>query len=582
MRPLIQTFYPFFKPYMRRLALAMFGMGVFILLVLIPPLLTRHLIDRVVVPGAWEQLPWVVLAMALAPIAAHTLRYFNINLILLMSTRLIADLRVAMYRKILALSMRYHGENQSGKITGRIMDDVSMVQRLLTGESVRMLMDAIIVVFCLWVMLSISTKLTLLVFVLMICYVLAYRFFSRRIRVATRAHRRIFDQIGGRLQETVAGVRQVRIYNREEWENTVFLGRMAGSLGREMESAMGQMNLSVACQAISGLGTTAIVGVAMFMALNPQTGMTYGNLAAFSMYTWTLIDPVVRLTNMAGQLVETLVSLERIASVLREPTDVADPPRPVRPDSVRGTIEFKDVVFSYAPDKPLYRGLSLKVNPGAMVALVGETGCGKTSLTSLLMRYWDVQGGSVRLDGRDIRELDLHWFRQLFGVVLQDPVIFDATLAENIAYGRPRASREAVEGAARAAEIYELAMALPDGFDTMIGAQGVKLSVGERQRVSIARAILKDPVILVLDEATSSLDSQSEALIQKALATALKGRTGFVVAHRLSTIEKADMIVVMDRGRIIEQGTHRDLLALQGKYFRLHREWNREAEGARS
>jgi ATP-binding cassette subfamily B protein len=235
-------------------------------------------------------------------------------------------------------------------------------------------------------------------------------------------------------------------------------------------------------------------------------------------------------------------------------------------------VEFRDVHFAYTPEQPLYSGLSLKVEPGSTVALVGPTGCGKSSFVSLLMRLWDVQKGAILIDGVDIRTVELGSLRRLFGVVLQDPLLFDGTLAANIAYGRPGATREEIEKAARSAEIYEKAAQLPDGFDTVIGSRGVKLSVGEKQRVSIARAILTDPVILIMDEATSALDSESERLIQKSLARVLEGRTSFIIAHRLSTVTEADMIVVMEDGAIIETGTHEELVAREDSvYRRYHR-----------
>jgi ABC-type multidrug transport system fused ATPase/permease subunit len=308
--------------------------------------------------------------------------------------------------------------------------------------------------------------------------------------------------------------------------------------------------------------------------------ISYGDYLAIMAYVWMSIDPVTRLTNMAGQLAETMVSVRRIAELLSEEPEITSPARPVRLARVSGRVEFTDVHFAYEAESPLYRGLSLTVEAGATVALVGPTGCGKSTLVSLLMRHWDVQKGRILIDGVDVRERDLRELRGQFGVVLQDPVVFDGTLAYNIAYGAPHATAAEIERAARTAEIHELAMSLPDGFDTLIGSEGVKLSVGEKQRVSIARAILKDPAILIMDEATSALDSHSEALIQRALERVLKDRTAFVIAHRLSTITSADMIVVMDKGAIVEQGTHAELMRIEGGlYERLYRELLGELRG---
>jgi ABC-type multidrug transport system fused ATPase/permease subunit len=314
-----------------------------------------------------------------------------------------------------------------------------------------------------------------------------------------------------------------------------------------------------------------IMGLSGRMVLLGQ--LTFGDLIAFNSYLWMLINPVVRLTTIAGQLTETAVSLQRISEVLDEQPDIQSAPGAAPLEIEAGRVEFRDVYFSYSPDEPLFTGLSFEALAGTTVALVGPTGCGKTTLTALLMRYRDLQGGQILIDGKDIMALDLVSLRSAFGVVLQAPLIFEGTLAENIAYGVLRADRDQITAAARMAEVEEFALRLPDGFDTRIGTRGVKLSVGERQRVSIARAILKDPAILIMDEATSSLDSHSEALIQKAMTHVLENRTSFIVAHRLSTITSADQIIVMDSGRIVQRGTHNDLIAVEdGMYGRLYRE----------
>jgi ABC-type multidrug transport system fused ATPase/permease subunit len=568
----------FLKPYRTVFVVALLGMGLFTVLNVLPPLLVRRLMDGVVTPQLWDRLAGAVALIIIVPAVGEVVRYVNTQQIMVAARRFISDVRIRMYDRVFALTLRYHGENSAGTTVQKIMDDANTLQRLLAGDTVRLVVDGIIFVFSLTVMFTLSVEVGLILCGLLALYGLAYLFFSRRIRVATESYRATYDQIAGRLEETVSGVRQVRIYNREDWENSLFLQRTSEGLEKQLDTRMASVSLSTVCTGIAAAGSTVIAGLAAFMVL--KGAITYGDYLAIMSYVWMSIDPVTRLTSMAAQLAETFVSVRRIAELLSEEPEVASPPHPVHLAAVRGRVEFQDVTFAYNAETPLYRNLGLTVEPGMTVALVGPTGCGKTTLTTLLMRHWDVQGGRILLDGVDIRELDLRELRGHFGVVLQDPVVFDGTLAYNIAYGMPHATREQVERAARAAEIHELAQSLADGYDTLVGSEGVKLSVGEKQRVGIARAILKEPAVLIMDEATSALDSHSEALIQRALERILKDRTAFVIAHRLSTITAADMIVVMDAGAIVEKGTHGDLMAIDGGlYRRLYQELLGESEG---
>jgi subfamily B ATP-binding cassette protein MsbA len=561
-----RTLYGYLRPYRRRLLLAFAGTAAFTVFSLLPPLLMRRLIDKVLRPHRWAALPVTVLLILLVPFTSALVRYANTHVIMLAARRFVAGIRLRMYQRILHLSMRYHSEHPPGMLVGRLMDDVNMLQRLLTGDTVQIAVDVIVFGFAMTVLFLLSWKLAFILSATLVLYVAAYRVFSARIRGASHQYREVYDQITGRLQETLAGVRQVRIFNREDTESALFLQRTARSLEHQFATNMSSVGLANACSAIAGYGSTFIAALGGYFILKGE--ISYGDLFAIDSYAWMAVNPVIRLTNVAAQLSETFVSLGRIVEVLEAPADIQSAPHAPRLRRGAGAVSFRGVHFSYIPERPLFQGLSLEIPPGRTIALAGHTGCGKTTLTSLLMRYWDVQQGAILVDGADIRSVDLRSLRSRFGVVLQQPVLFEGTLAENIAYGRPDVSRKRIEEAARSAEIYDMAMELPGGFDTLIGTAGVKLSLGEKQRVSIARAVIRDPMILVMDEATSSLDSESEALIQKALRNVLKGRTSFVIAHRLSTIVSADLIVVMDEGRIAETGTHRELLARGDSLYR--------------
>ncbi len=557
---------PFIKRFRRRVTLGVIGTCGFTLLSALPPLLIRSLVDKVIEPKTWHLLPLMAGSILMAYLLSAAVRYVSSMSIVGTTQRIVAMLRRHMYDHILRLGMRYHGENTGGMVVNRLMSDTGQIERLVSVETLHVLADVITFAFSLVVAFTISAQLSYILCLILLLDFAAAKFFSRRIRRAGESYRGHMDAISGRLQEILAGAKQVRIYNRESWETANFLERSTESLKKSFSASLNSLGLSITCTAISGFGSTAIIGLGAFMALRHE--ITHGDLIAFNTYVWMAVTPAINMATMAGQLAETLVSAERVGAVLAEEPSVQSAPGAPRIERGPGGVEFRDISFSYSEDTPLFRGLNLKIEPGSAVALVGSTGCGKTTLVSLLMRQWDLVDGSILIDGVDIKSVELESLRRLFGVVLQHPVLFEGSLAENIAYGATHASRAEIEAAARTAEIHNLAEALPDGYDTLLGSKGVSLSLGEKQRVSIARAILKDPAILILDEATSALDSESEALIQKALAKALTGRTSMVVAHRLSTIVGADKIVTMNQGRIVEAGTHEELMAIEDGLYR--------------
>ena len=570
---------PYIRRHSKRLLIGLFGMTLFTGFTLAQPLFMRYLFNEVVEAGNWDVLLRTVLLISAAPLLASLFQFVNQRIIMRAGYGLVSDLRLEMYERVLSLSMKYHQDNSSGIVVNRMMDDVSMIQRLITGDTVTLFIDVIIFGVALGVVFTIDVALGLILVVTLALYVLAYRGFAGRIRMRSTSYRRMQDTISERLQETIAGVRHVRIYNRELLENRNFVSRTEQSLEHALQSRFGSVGLSTTCTFIAGFGSAAVTILGLLRVL--QGELQYGDIFAVNSFVWMALNPAIRITNMAGQLTETFVSVRRVVEMLEEePTVRANSDAPPV-EGTAGHVEFDNVHFSYVAGNPLYRGLSLDVPPGTTVALVGHTGCGKTTLTNLLMRHWDIQGGEIRVDGQNIREVELRSLRRLFGVVLQAPIVFDGSLIENIAYGMHDATEQQILAAATAAELGTLIERLPDGLDTQIGTYGIKLSVGEKQRISIARAILKDPLILIMDEATSSLDSESEALIQRALDRVLKGRTSFVVAHRLSTIVNANIIVVMDSGAIVETGTHEQLMSIpKGHYRELYEELRGQARGA--
>ncbi len=446
---------PFLIHYRSRLLAALVGIGAITALSLLPPLILRYLLNDIVTAGHWGLLVPVILAFVLAPVANAVVNFGNSQAIMGTGYRFISEIRLAIYKNVLNLPTRFHQETSSGLIVNRMMDDVNKLMQLITGTTVTMFTDIVVFLFSVGIVFSLSPVLFVILLVIVTLYVIAYRFFAKKIRSQSTSYRLLTDRISERLQETIAGTRHVRIYNREPWENTMFLERTDRSLGHALSSNVNSVALSTVCNMIAGFGSAAVASLGALFVLRGK--MQYGDLVAINSYLWMALNPALRLTMVANQLTETFVSVRRVFEILEEENEITSPPDAPLMAHGDGHVEFRSVDFSYSRDIPLFDKLSLDVRPGQTVALVGHTGCGKTTLTNLLMRNWDIKGGSILIDGTDIRTVDLRSLRGLFGVVLQDPVVFDGTLAENIAYGRRSVSRAAIENAARAAEIYEMA-----------------------------------------------------------------------------------------------------------------------------
>lgn len=559
----------FVRPYSTRLLGALLITVLLTMVGMVPPLIAMYIIDTVIVAGNWDLLEFLLLASIMLPLISAGLHVLNTYTISYISHRLIMDIRLLMYRHVFSLSMKFHDEMGTGKIMSRMMGDVATVRSMVTMRILRIVTDFVSFFVAMGICYSLSWKLAMLLTVLLPLYVFNYYGFIGGIRTSKRRWRHKMDEVSIGLQERLGGAALVKAYGREKREDRAFTEDTRESLDFAMQTETYRASARTGFWVVSGLRNTLVFCLGCYFVI--QGEMTYGQVMAFLSYAMRVFNPVLNLMDVGMMFEQMMVSVDRIFEVLDYEVDIEDKPDAVELSALKGHVKFEHVNFEYQPGEPVLKDICLEVQPGQMVALVGHTGCGKTTLTSLLMRYFDVKDGSIQVDGHDLRDVKLRSLRSQVGQVLQDSVLFNMSLKDNLRYGRLDATEREIIDAAWVGEIHEFIMRTRNGYDTKIGDDGIKLSVGEKQRLAIARAVLTDPSILILDEATSSLDSLSEALIQKAMANVLKGRTSFVIAHRLSTIVNADLIVVMDQGEIVEIGNHEDLLELpDGKYRQLY------------
>jgi ABC-type multidrug transport system fused ATPase/permease subunit len=532
------------------------------------PVSSKYLIDNVMRRGQFDLLLPIVLSVVGATIIQGVTSFSLTQLLSKSGQRLIYEMRVRIQEHIGRLPVRFYDANKTGTLVSRIMSDVEGVRNLVGTGLVDLVGGMLTAVIASVILFRTSAIMTSVVLVVLLAFGFVLQKAFKTVRPIFRERGKITADVTGRLTETLGGVRVIKGYHAEE--------REAGVFAKGAQRLLDNVFQSLTSLSIMTLASTVLMGLvgALIMFLGArQVGAHRIQVGDFVMYTALItfmIAPVIQVVNIGTQISEALAGLERTRQILNEKPEDEDPRRTVVLPPINGHVQFDSVVFSYEEKKPVLHGVSFDSRPGSVTALVGSSGSGKSTIIGLIAAFHSPSSGEVLVDGFDLSTVQLASYRGQLGVVLQESFLFDGSIRENVGFSRPGATEEQIMDACRIARVDEFALNFPEGFDTIVGERGVKLSGGQRQRVSIARAILADPRILILDEATSSLDSESEALIQEGLSHLMRGRTTFVIAHRLSTIRRADQILVVEAGLILERGNHQQLYSAKGRYYDLY------------
>ena len=535
---------------------------------LVLPASTKFFVDDVIGKGHTSLLNVLLIAVVSATAIQGITSFSLTQLLSKAAQRLIAELRRRVQAHIGRLPLRFYDDNKTGTLVSRIMTDVEGIRNLIGTGLVEFIGGLMTAALSLFMLLRISALMTGLALGFIVIFAFAVQKAFTSIRPIFRERGKITAEVTGRLTESLGGVRVVKGYHAEAREEEVFTGGVERLLSNVLKSLTATSVMGLSASMMLGIVGAVVMYVGARQIAAHQ--ITLGDFITFTMFLAFLIAPVAQIVSIGTQLTEALAGLERTREVLRETREQDDPRRTLNLGPIEGTIRFEDVAFSYEAGKPVLYEVSFTSEPGTVTALVGPSGSGKSTIIGLVAAFYTPTTGTVYVDGVDLSTVRLDSYRTQIGVVLQDTFLFDGTIRENVQFARPQSTEAEVLEACRIARVDEFAERFEKGFDTIVGERGVKLSGGQRQRVSIARAILANPRILILDEATSSLDSESEALIQEGLRFLMKGRTTFVIAHRLSTIRRAEQILVIEGGRIVERGDHENLYAAHGRYFDLY------------
>ena len=558
----------FLKPYRVRVFIGFICMACSGASNVVVPWLIKDVIDKVLANKDIYTLNLIAIAI-LVLFALRGVFYFGQKYFMtFVGQRIVNDIRERLYRHLQRLSLSYFDRHKTGALMSNLTNDVTTLQNVITNNMVSLVQEAVILIGSLISMIVLYWKLTVITLLIIPLVIFTVNYFGKRLRLAGHDVQGKLADITTLLEEALSSIRIIRSFNREDFEIKRFLVQNDYNFQALMKATKLTALLTPVIQFLAAIAVTGIIWYGGVSVIRGE--MTAGALIAFLIYAINLTNPVRRISEILGDIQRSLAAADRVFEILDTDSEVQEKKGAQVLPPVAGHIVFSHVTFSYDRKKTALQDFTLTIKPGQVVALVGPSGAGKSTIANLLPRFYDVTSGSVRIDGIDVRDVTYASLRRQIGLVPQETMLFNTTIYENILYGRLDATREEVDAAAQAANAYSFIQQLPQGYDTLVGDRGLALSGGQRQRIAIARAILKNPRILILDEATSALDTESEKIVQAALERLMKNRTAVVIAHRLSTIRHADYIVVIDHGKMAEAGTHEELIAQKGLYAKLY------------
>ncbi|MGV0026341.1 ABC transporter ATP-binding protein [Phormidesmis priestleyi] len=564
----LKRFLHYLQPYRKEIPIALGFVMIGAATQAIGPFLIGWSIDNLIVQGNLRGLLLMLSVLAIVYILGVTAIRQQILRVGFIVQRLLAQLRQDIFLKIQSLPLSFFDRSEAGDLMSRLLNDVNTVNQAFGQTIAQMLGNLFSLIGIVIAMLVINLQLGLVSNLVVPLMIFTTGLFSRWARARFRVTRQTIGELSTRLEEDLGSVREAQAFNRVSLNIEEFSSLNAANRDANIQAVA---ITAAFLPSIDFLNTLATAGVLAYGGYLAVTGSaTVGVVTAFLLYVQQFFRPIQILSQFYTQAQSAFAGLERIFSLLDEPAQLKDAPNAVEMPSIRGEVTFENVEFGYTENQRVLNGVNLQAQPGQMIALVGQTGAGKSTIVNLILRFYDVTGGTVRIDDYDVRSVTQASLRRQIGIVLQDTVLFSGSVADNIAFGRPQATHAEIEAAAQVANVHEFITTLPQGYATLLGDRGATLSQGQRQLISIARAVLIDPKILILDEATSSIDTRTEALVQSAIARLLKNRTSFVIAHRLSTVAQADQVLVVQQGQIVERGTHAELIAQQGIYANLY------------